>query len=33
MSVKQAFEVSWNLFQKGVKHKINRINGKWVVIV
>ena len=33
MNVNQAFEVSWKLYQKGIKHKIFKINGKWSVTV
>lgn len=33
MSVQQAFTRSFELYKLGVKHKIQRINGKWVVIV
>ena len=33
MTVKEAFTRSFELYQMNIKHKLQRINGKWVVIV
>lgn len=33
MSVQQAFTCSFELYKLGVKYKIQRINGKWSVVL
>lgn len=33
MSVQKAFELSWNLMQKGIKHKVSKRSGQWNVVV
>lgn len=33
MSVQKAFELSWNLMQKGIQHKLSKQFGQWNVVV
>lgn len=33
MTVAKAFEVSYNLLQKGIQHKLFKQNGNWFVTV
>lgn len=33
MTVAKAFEISYNLFQQGVQHKLFKQNGNWFVTI
>lgn len=33
MNVKQAFEKSYELYKRGIKHSVGKKSGQWVVVI